>query len=229
MRCSECLFFKNQRRPGHTVCCSKEGVKAYATAPVCFFPDTSQLTKTLEGFGALVSVFSAYSPKQRRILLALLKMSSKTNKKEFKFGTKVYIPIRNDGEYLSDWASAYVLGYTSNGKIIISGSPERQTIGRSFTAFLLPDSVVGAVDFAKKKKVMITAGKINNPKIPKAKRISTVDNYEPEVPTMDTAPRSWFNKKDDDEPHSSAQDIIKKSFKKRTKDSYDRIVTVLQL
>lgn len=223
MRCSECLFFKYQRKPGHNCPCSKTGVKAYATAPACFFPDISQLTGTVESFGALMSVFSAYSPKQRRILLALLKTSSKTKKKEHKFGTKVYIPIRNDGKYLSDWVAAYVLGYTSDGKVVISGSPERRSIGRSFTAYLYPDSVFSAIDFAKKKKAMIAEGLINNPKIEKVKRIATVDDYEPQVPTLDTAPRSWFTKKDD------VDSSVKKNMSKVTRDSYDRIVRVLTM
>ena len=171
-----------------------------------------------------MSVFSAYSPKQRRILMALLKTSTKTNKKEHKFGTKVYIPIRNEGKYLSDWAAAYVLGYTQDGKIVISGSPERRSIGRSFTAYLYPDSVFSAIDFAKKKKLMIAEGRINNPKIEKAKRIATVDDYEPQVPTMDTAPRSWFTKKDD-----NVNESVKKNTVKVTHDSYDRIVRVLTM
>lgn len=170
-----------------------------------------------------MSVFSAYSPKQRRILLALLKASGKAKKKEHKFGTKVYIPIRNDGKYLSDWVSAYVLGYTPDGKIVISGSPERRSIGRSFTAYLYPDSVFSAVDFAKKKKAMVAEGRINNPKIEKTKRIATVDDYEPQVPTMDTVPRSWFTKKDD------VDSSVKKNMSKVTRDSYDRIVRVLTM
>lgn len=221
MRCSECLFFKTQRKPGQTCPCSQSGVKAYATAPACFFPDISQLTKSIESFGALISVFSSYTPKQRRILYALLKLGDKTKKKEHKFGTKVYIPIRNEGEYLSDWACAFVLGYTSDGKVVISGSPERRSIGRSFTAYLYPDSVFSATEFAKKKKAMIASGKINNPKIEKIKRISAVDDYEPQVPTLDTAPRSWFTKKDEEKPKKIKQEV--------TRDSYDRIVRVLTL
>lgn len=170
-------------------------------------------------------MFSSYTPKQRRILLALLKTGGKAKNKEHKFGSKVYIPIRNEGKYLSDWAAAYVLGYTQDGKIVISGSPERRSIGRSFTAYMYPDSVFSATDFAKKKKAMIAQGMINNPKIERVKRIAAVDNYEPEVPTIDTAPRSWFTKKDDD-PYSKS---IKKNLVKRTRDSYDRIVTVLTM
>ena len=218
MRCSECLFFKSERKPGKPTPCSKIGVKAYATAPTCFFPDVSQLTKTVESFGALMSVFGAYTPKQRRILIALLKTGGRAKGKEHKFGTKVYIPIRDEGKYLSDWVAAYVLGYTTDGKVVISGSPERRSIGRSFTAYLLPDSVFSASDFAKRRKAMEDQGMINNPRLPTAKRISAVDDYEPQIPTMDSAPSSWFTKKDPEKVKAT-----------RTKDAYDRITTVLTL
>lgn len=217
MRCSECLYYKCQRKPGADVPCSKNGVKAYAKAPACFFPDISQLTHSIESFGALISVFSAYTPKQRRILVSLLSKSAKDSAKAHKFGSKVYFAIRGDGDYMSDWVSAYVLGYAQDGKVIVSGSPDRKSLGRSFTAYLDPDSVFTATQFEKKKEQMVAEQKIDNPNTKNLKRVATVDKNEPEIPTLDTAPHSWFDTYD----RSSKE-------KKGSKDVYERILSNLK-
>lgn len=191
MKCGDCLFFKSNTKPGHKVCCSKEGIKAFAQAKICFFPDVTKISNNIEHFALLSSTFSAFTAKQRKILLALLAQSAKAKNKEYPFGTKVYLTSDGKGEYLSDWLSGYVLGY-QNDYVIVCGSCDRKTIGRSYVAYLYPDSIIPLSIWAKKRAELKANGKINNPRKVKQRRITSIEGYEP--PTIDSAPTAFKSK-----------------------------------
>lgn len=214
MKCSECLYFKSQKKAGIKTCCKDNGVKAFAIAKSCFFPDITCISSNIEEFGVLANLFNSYTPKQKRILISLMQNAGKTNAKAHGFGKKIYVAVNGDGSYLNDWVSAYVLGY-SNSKIVISGVPTKKTIGNSFTAYLDPSSVKTYSEFKKIKENLIKENRINNPRFKKAKRITSVDSYEPDVPTIDTVPHSWITKREE--------------VKSKKKDAYERLASVLDL
>lgn len=217
LKCGECLYFKSHCRPGAKCPCSEEGVKQFTIAPICFFPDITQITPSINAFAQLASVFSNYTPKQRRIAIALLKSAPKYAKKQFSFGMKVYISVRGDGSYLSDYVSAFVLGYNSEGKVILSGMPTQRTLGSSFIAFMCESSLLTYEEFEKIKEKCEAEGRINNPSLRKVKRInSSIDRYEPEVPTIDSVPRSWLTKQDE-----------KPTKRSKKTDVFEKITTVL--
>lgn len=206
-KCGDCLFYKSNTKPNHKFCCSKEGIKAFAQAKPCFFPDITKIAPNIELFGLLAQTFTAFTAKQRKILCGLLMQSTKAKKKEFPFGTKVYLTSDGKGEYLSDWLSGYVLGYV-NDFVLICGSSSRKSIGRSFTAYVYPDSIIGYNEFSALRQQLKNEGKLNNPKVNKVRRITSVDQYEP--PTIDFAPKEF-----------------KKKTSKKKLDSYEKITTVL--
>lgn len=206
LKCGECLFYKANTKPGHKFCCSKEGIKAFAAAKQCFFPDITKIAPNIEAFGILAQTFAAFTGKQRKILLALLSQASKAKSKEFPFGTKIYLTTDGKGEYLSDYLSGYVLGYQGD-YVMICGSSSRKAVGRSYIAYVYPDSIIGYSEFASVRHRLKSEGKINNPKLTRSRRITSIEGYEP--PTIDFAP---------------------KEFKKKTKaklDAYEKITNVL--
>lgn len=203
LKCGDCLFYKANVKPGHKVCCMKEGIKAFSKAKPCYFPDITVISPNIETFAVLTQTFAAYTAKQRRILCSLL-LSGGKYKREFPFGTKVYMTSDGKGEYLSDYISGYVLGYQGD-YCIVCGSSNRKTIGRAFTAYVYPDTLLGYSDFAKIKHKLVKAGKINNPTCTRKRRITSIEGYEP--PTLDFAP--------------------KQKQKKVRKDVYEKITTVL--
>lgn len=210
--CSECLFFKKQKRSGQKKCCAEEGVKEYTLAPVCFFPDVTEIAHGTECIGALMSVWSAWNSKQRKIFEALLVQSAKLESCDHPFGSRVFLAVRGHGEFLSDWASAYALGCLDDGRLVIAGTPDAESIGRTFVGFVFPDSVCSEVEFEGRKKEMIASGKINNPDDFNIKKIPEdhADAYDPEVPTMDSVPENWLTKSDDKEVPWAKADSFEK-------------------
>lgn len=190
LKCSDCLYFQSNKKPGHPCCCKDQGVKAFATAKVCFFPDVTKVVSNIDAFAIFSQFFLAFTPKQRKIAMALINQANKSKAKHFPFGTKVYI-ANNGGEYLSDYMAGYVLGYQGE-YALVAGSPNRKSIGRAYIAHLLADSCIGLAEFEKIKAEKKKQGLINNPKT-KERRITSIEAYEP--PTIDQAPRETGKKK----------------------------------
>ena len=187
-KCLDCLYFKTNKHPSHKYPCSQEGVKAYAIAPQCFFPDVSVIANTVQQFALLASTMNTWSNKQKRIAIHLLTNSAKYSKKTYQFGAKVYLVHNGTGEYASDYLSAYVLGY-QRGYVVLAGSSDMATLGRGFIAVINPDSVISFTEWQKRKAKMKAENKINNPDRHYVKRITSFDAYEP--PTIDQAPKEW--------------------------------------
>lgn len=208
-RCGECLHYKKHKHSSHEELCKDEGVRSFAIAPKCFTPDVSQIAQNSDMFVQLSALFSSYTPKQKRILLGMLRASPKTKKKEYPFGTKLYLKIGKD--YISNYVSGYVMGYTSSGEMMLSGSPDMKTRGSSFLAFSeSTEGFLTASQWKQKRKELREANKIQDPKAGIIQG-SSLDNYEP--PTIDSAPASWHDKKQ--EPK-----------KRKRSDAVDKSITI---
>jgi hypothetical protein len=109
-KCRECLHFQKFPHSKYERPCEQEGIVAGAVAPRCFTPDVTLLTGNSDQFVQLAALFQSYDHKQKRVFLALLREKKKT----FLFGTKLYFCIGDD--FLSNYLSAFVAGYTSDGK-----------------------------------------------------------------------------------------------------------------
>lgn len=203
LKCGDCIFFK-RKRPGQKVPCCQNGIKQFASAQVCFSPDVSQVTSNLQAFGALLTAFSEFNAQQKRILLAMLKNESKLKAKAFTFGTQVYFAL-NLGEYVSDYVSAFVLGYTPDGQVIISGVPRANSLGNSFIAFVNESSLISFADFEKIHSSLVAKGMVTNPDA--LNRLSLKKSYDIDsIPTIDT--------------------VVSDCKKKKREDVYDKIVKV---
>lgn len=188
-RCGECLHFKQHAHSSKEKPCSQEGVKAVGIAPKCFTPDVSRLATNSDQFLHVASMFQSFSYKERRILLGLLRA---TKKKGFNVGDKVYFKVGKD--YISNYLSGYVMGYSSAGELMLIGSPDAKTRGSAFVAYLKNDESSFLTDSAwkKKRKELRESNKIHDPLNRTIKKSSVVDNYEP--PTIDSVPSSWYTK-----------------------------------
>lgn len=203
MKCGDCLHFKKLPKNG-TLCC-QEGIREFASAPSsCYQPDYTQVSTDIEQFACLSSMMQGLSNRQAKIVVSILLNAHKSKNKKFPFGTKVY--IRTGQDYINNYLSAFVMGYTNNGQVVISGSPEHFSKGKSFIGFVDISSCMDITEWKKKKAKLQSLGKVNDPSSYTQIKTS-IDQYEPEIPTIDNVPEEWSSEKP----------------KKKKLDTYDQI------
>lgn len=186
-KCGECLHFKQTSHPSFEGVCSGLGVRSFAAAPRCFTPDYTKVIKNVDDFLSLVTIFHSKTTQEKRILLGMLRQQP--TGKRLKMGTKMYLNLRGR-EYISNYVCGYVVGYTSSGQLVLTGSPERNARGRTFFAYLKNDStLVNEQAWATKFSDLRKKGRIVDPKAGGVPSITeVVKNNEYEVPTIDSAP-----------------------------------------
>lgn len=205
MKCGECIFFKAYPKDGKQPCI-KEGIREFAKAPeACFVPDVTQLQFNVDQFAAMCSMFHGFTKQQMRICLYTLKSVAKSTSKEYPIGTKVFI-LRGE-DYLSNYLAAYVLQYIDD-TVVISGSPRFSTRGKSFIGFVSKSSVYSFAEYQKRRATLIKTGKIEDPNNKIKKSFSQVDEYEPDVPTIDTVPQEWLTKREDSKKRKDAYEKL---------------------
>lgn len=185
-RCGECLHYKQVAHPAHDDVCSKEGIKAVGIAPSCFTPDVTKIAKNSDQFVQVAAIINSYTPQERRILLGVLR-SATAKKKPFAFGMKLYFHTGKD--FISNYLCGWVMGYTSSGELIVSGSPDSKQRGKSFLAYLSSDAdgLLTASQWKLKEQKLRATGKIYDPASAVVKKASIAEDYEP--PTIDRAPK----------------------------------------
>lgn len=189
-RCGECLHFRQSKHLAHKELCCKEGVKTFAIAPNCFTPDVTQIAGNSDTFVQVATMFQAYTTKQQRILLAMLR--KKTTKSKLAFGTKVIFHAMGK-DYISNYLSAYVMGHTSSGELILGGSPDQKSRGKMFFAYMKDDEhLLTPAQWRQKKTALKEAGKVYDPSVIVSKRVADNDD----VPSIDNAPKAWKDKQE---------------------------------
>lgn len=187
-RCGECLHYKQTPHPSFESTCTNQGIRTFALAPQCFTPDYTKVISNTDEFISLVSFFNSKTSQQKRIMLAMLRQQPSGRK--LRMGTKLYLNVRGR-EYINNYVCGYVVGYTSAGQLVLAGSPDRTTRGRSFFAYLRSDdSLITETEWRKRFAELRLKGRITDPKAVGGRDITakvTSDDYE--VPTIDTAPK----------------------------------------
>ena len=188
MRCGECLHFKQTPHPSFEDVCSNMGVRAFGVAPKCFTPDYTKVITNTDEFLSMVTFFNSKTPQQKRIMLGMLRQQP--SGRRLKMGTKMYLNVRGR-EYIDNYLCGFVVGYTSAGQLVLSGSPDRTTRGRSFFAYLRSDdNLLTDAEWRKRFAELKAKGRITDPKATGGRDITAVvanDDYE--VPTIDNAPK----------------------------------------
>lgn len=188
-RCGDCLHFKQHSHTEKQKLCKDEGIKAFAPAPKCFTPDVTQVAQNTDAFAQVAILMNNFTSKQQRILLGLLRSPKK---KQFQLGTKVYF-LAMGKDYISNYLAGYAAGYTSSGQLMLLGSPDRNTRGKSFTMYCdSTDHLLLPAQWKFKKRELIAAGKKYDPVPLFGKKIKLTDQDEP--PTIDSAPPEWHDK-----------------------------------
>jgi len=193
-KCGECLHFKQTCHSTHDDVCSKLGVRHFALAPPCFTPDYTRVITNIDEFTMLAALFGTKTSQQKRILLAMLRQQP--HGKKLPMGTCMYLNSRGR-EYIGNYLVGYVVGYTSAGQIVLAGSPDRNTRGRTFFAYLKSDdSLLTRTEWRQRFLDLRKMGRIIDPKDTYIRDITASvkeDNYE--VPTIDSAPTGGAVKK----------------------------------
>lgn len=191
-KCGECLHHKKHAHPSFKSICAERGIKGIAIAPKCFTPDVSQVAINSDLFVQLAALLASYTPKQKRIMNALLKQKPSKRFKHLPFGTKMYF-LGLGGDYISNYLAGYVMGTTSGGELILTGSPEQNTRGRSYMAYMTDDEMLLTPrEWKAKKAELVASGRIRDPK-----NLVLPRNVEPGDPvTIDSAPQAWHDKQE---------------------------------
>ncbi len=193
-KCSECLHHSKHAHPMFKEVCKNRGIKGIAIAPKCFTPDVSIIASNSDQFVQLAALVDGYTPRQKRILVALMKakpISKKRFNKPVSFGTKMFF-LAMGADYISNYLAGYAAGMTSTGELIITGSPDQNSRGRSYMAYMTDaDNLMTPGEWKKKKAELRAAGRIFDPKMKEMPKQQTE-----EVPTIDKAPKDWYAKQD---------------------------------
>lgn len=192
-KCGDCLHFRKQAHRTKDAVCESSGIRRFAIAPSCFTPDVTQVVMTSEMMAGLASMYQKFSAGQRRILMSMLAANPKRG--QLAFGTKVYFRAAGR-DYLSNYLSGFVLGYSSGGELLVSGEPDRNRRGNNYLAtFVDRESVLTEEQYVKHRAALIEAGKDLDPDKPllEFKTRDILEDYEP--PTIDNAPKEWRAKK----------------------------------
>lgn len=198
-KCSECLHYLKHAHPSYQTICKQRGVRGFAVAPKCFTPDVTQVASNSDTFVQLASLFSDYTPKQKRIMIGILKAPMKKFKREYPFGTKVYF-LALGKDYISNYLSGFVMGVTSSGQLIITGSPDKNTRGSSYFCYMNDgDSLMTFKEWKAKRKELVAANKVMDPNSMIMPKTATIGN---EPMTIDSAPDAWYDKLDKEKKKS---------------------------
>jgi hypothetical protein len=194
-KCGECLHHSKHANPQFKSVCKELGVKGVALAPKCFTPDVSIIASNSDSFVQLAALVDGYTSRQKRILIAVMKqkpISKKKFSRVLAFGTKVY--FRGIGaDYISNYLAGFVVGLTASGELIITGSPEQNTRGRSYMAYMTDDdNLMTPIEWKRKKAELKAAGRIYDPKTKELPR----QDETPEPMTIDNAPSAWYDKQE---------------------------------
>lgn len=202
-KCGECLHFKKYPHSTRQRPCSEEGIRAVGIAPKCFTPDVTRIAQNVDQFVQVVSIFQSFTHSQQRTILGLLR----SKKKKLALGTRLYFKVGKD--YISNYLCGYVAGYTSNGDLILMGSPDKVR-GQAFLSFMsaAAEDLLTWTQWKAKRAELKTANKVFDPSNRVIKKSSVKDDYEP--PSIDRAPKEWYDK-------------LSKTKKRRTDDVVDQM------
>lgn len=194
-KCGECLHHQVHPHPSMKSVCIKQGVKKFAVAPSCFTPDVTQLTQNTDQFVQVASILSDMTTGQKRVMFALLNqkpIKRRAFSRDLKWGTKVFFRAMGQ-DYFSNYLSGYVMGLTSSGELIIAGSPEQKTVGKSYIAYMTDDdNIMTWTEWRVKKQELKQANRIHDPSL---KSLPKQDILADPV-TIDSAPDSWHDKRE---------------------------------
>lgn len=178
LRCGDCLHHCGHAHAEKKTVCSREGVLPVAIAPKeCFTPNAALLTGNVDQLLQLLSLFSTYDHKQRRVLVELLKQDSIAETFYFRLGE----------DYISNYLKGIVVGNTSAGEIIMIGSPSENTTGSAFVSYLMDqEGLLTQAEWEVKREELMALNQVIDPKGSKIQRSSVDDGYTP--PTIDMTP-----------------------------------------
>ena len=187
-KCGECLHYEKNKHRSNKDVCKNLGIRHFRKAPKCFTPNFTEVMSNIDNFISMQVLINTLSAKQKKIMLGVLRSYAITKKRPLKIGQKVYLNIRT-AEYISNYLTGYVVGYTSVNEVIIGGSPERNARGKMFFAYLpSTKSLLTQKEWDVALKKMIKKGKLVDPRAEKMHGITyeKLNNEQYVVPTIDS-------------------------------------------
>lgn len=191
-KCGECLHFKNNAK--YEKPCSQLGVKRFASAPTCFYPNIYALTtKSPDALYQIGLLLHNFSTSESRILLSLLNQNKTFERSyDLKFGQPVYFKLGAD--FLVNYFKGYVAGVATAGEqqVFVTSDMGGQQRHKPVIATLLRDSVYSISEFKKKRSQLEKEGRFNDPN-PKYTPVAKKVDVKYEIPSMESAPAEWFD------------------------------------
>jgi hypothetical protein len=211
IKCGDCIHFK--RISKFEKPCSLLGRKHFADAPDCYAPDVYLLAKhNPEILFNLALLYKEFTAQETRVFMSLLKKSKTFEKAKLQFGMPVYFCVSTD--YLSNFYRGFVLDVTSSGDaqtVSVTSDLSKAQRDRPMIGMFLRDSIYTVSEFKKKKVQLHKANRLLDPK-PKFSAVadkSIVANIDYVPPSMDNAPREWFDKQDKSKAKSKFKGVQK--------------------
>jgi len=196
IKCGDCIHFKRMSKFEKP--CNDLGRKHFADAPDCYSPDVYALAKhSPEILFNLALLYKDFTAQQTRVFMSLLKKSKTFEKSKLQFGMPVYFRIGNE-DFLSNYYRGFVLDVTSSApqSVFITSDLGAKQRKQPMIGTFLRESVFSVTEFKKKKAALQKAGKLVATKptfsCTKSKTALGAADYQP--PSMDDAPREWFDK-----------------------------------
>jgi hypothetical protein len=198
-KCGDCLHFK--RLAKFEKPCSELGTKHFAKAPECYAPDAYALSPmspdVLFQMGLMLREMDA---KQARVFSALIRQIPYMEKHYgLRLGQPVFFKIGAD--YLSNYFRGHVLAVTEvgNSQVFVTSDMKKTQRSNPMIASLMRESLLSLTEFKKKRERLVREGRENDPKPLWSKPKKAVDEtYVP--PSMETAPKEWYDKVAKDKP-----------------------------
>lgn len=235
IKCQDCIHYK-QGPAYFEKKCSELGILPKAKACSAFTPNMYILSKVGEETVAdLGSLARELKPSQLRILAFVFANMSLLRKHKLKFGQPVYVNLSSPfQDYLDCYFKGYVVGVSKEGDAIyVTSSLKKKSKSGNTLLSILPSSILTKKKFKARAKKLIRRGRAKLPKaetrslawknrpVPPKKEEDLPDYLKYEVPTLDTAPDSWWDSSapvDDLDWHSNLKRFNKKKNRRRLKD-----------
>lgn len=210
LKCGDCLHFKDVAKFDKP--CQFLSIQAHAKAPSCYAPNVYKLVfnNDAEAHHKLGILIKDFDPSQMRMLAAIFAQQAKIKKRyRLSYGQPVYFCFGSD--YLSNYFKGYFINGSVDGEdsVYVASSLNRQQRKKPLVASLMRDSVFTLTEFEKKKRSLIKDDRLVDPKpLFGTNKVNPKDLDDYEVPTMEKAPKEWYDKIDKKKPKA------KKSFVK---------------
>lgn len=184
--CDDCLHYRGTAHPSYGKPCAELGINAKASAPPCYTANVGVFRdQNPDALNQFFGMLACLSPKQRRVLMGMIRNADGLRRTGFQFMSTVYFALGDKGRVsLSDYYRGWVTATGPMNTVQVVGHGYLTGKKNACTAMLDRSSLMTWEQFLKEKKQLIASGRLTG-LTPRQQQQAPKDGYEP--PTIDTA------------------------------------------